>query len=109
MAKRFDVDSAGIVHGNHGALRGEDEIELTGHDRFAIHAYIDDLDCCRELVGEDRCPLRFNEPMKILASAETGEWRLGTNPDNDGRTGLTGHSAAYIPLTSNGTLTVGSS
>src|SRR5436190_23145983 len=108
MAKKFDVDSGGTVNGKHGAIRGEDEIEITGHDRFVIHAYIDDVDCCRDLVGEGCCPLRFGEPMKILDSAETGEWQLGTNPDNDGRTGMSGHSAAFHPPTGNGTLTVGS-
>jgi hypothetical protein len=108
MAKTFKVDSGGIVNGVHDAIRGEDQIELTGHDRFVVHAYIDDMDCCSHLVGDDCCPLKFNEPMKILSSAEIGEWRLGTNPDNDGRTGLSGHSVEFRPLTNNGSLNVGS-
>jgi hypothetical protein len=107
MAKKFDVDSGGIVNGKHGAIRGEDEIELTGHDTFVVHAYLDDVDCCRDLVGEGSCPLRFHAPMTVLATAELGEWQLGTNPDNDGRTGLTGDSAAFHPHTGNGTLKVG--
>jgi hypothetical protein len=108
MAKQFDVDSDGVVNGQHSATRGEDELVLAGHDRFAIHAYLDDVDCCDHLVGEGNCPLRFGQPMKIVDSAETGEWQLGTNPDNDGRAGLTGHSAAFHPPTGNGSLKVGS-
>jgi len=108
MAKRFHVDNGGIVNGKHGVVRGEDEIELTGHGGFTIHAWLDDVDCCRHLVGEGNCPLKLDQPMQILESAEAGEWQLGTNPDNDGRAGLIGHSAAFHPPTGNGTLRVGS-
>jgi len=107
MTKTFEVDSRGIVNGAHAAIRGEDTIALTGHHRFVVHAYIDDLDSCRHLVGDGCCPLKFDEPMKILSSAEIGEWRLGTNPDNDGRTGPRGLSGEYRPPTDNGTLNVG--
>ena len=107
MAKTFEVDNAGIVHGVHAAIRGEDAIVLTGHHRFAIHAFVDDLDCCRHLVGDGCCPLKLDEPMTILSSAELGEWRLGTSPENDGRSRSSGLSGEFRPPTDNGTLNVG--
>jgi len=106
MSRRFDVTSEGIVTGQHDAARGQDEIELAGHDGFVIHAYLDDEDCCTQLVGDGNCPLRFHQPMKIRETADPGEWQLGTNPDNDGRPALSVHSVPFRPLRGNGRLNI---
>ncbi|HWU89889.1 MAG TPA: hypothetical protein VN253_21655 [Kofleriaceae bacterium] len=65
------------IGGDHSGVPGIDSIEMKGSTTLPIHAYHDDREACRELVGV--CPVPLGEVLPILRSAQPGLYELSTS------------------------------